>query len=1057
MEELIGKLFLWLEIDESPRVYSSTLIKKNKKIELSRVGGKTILQKLNNAGSYPRLIEKFKKKYNLTMHSTSTEYLEQQKELPELMGVFALIITYPSLLKILENKILLDELTKGSKSHHQKKNSFRHKPKQSFRNNNKLLKKKKRNKNKDQYTNKNKNTNKNINKNTNTNKNNNKNKNTQKDVPDLLTTKFENDYFLSPDSKEKLDSIQIREASFTPISIPISTKKQHKKKKSQDKLALKDFEQKNIQFSDWSNTRPYLNGTHLVQFTRESVLIEDNKKQIGDFPVEIQEKLILQDLLYCLIGIEGKYITVITEEEKNQVSFEYDQTLDESLGDLTRQILPLCNSHYSISRYTFRYFNYIYGKINHSFCSAINELLEDYYLTISKFDEKLNTKGDFTLQKLKRYLTPSSLTFTLINNLIKELIELKAKGGILINLIQEHIEKYGSDLHSRSLFFFLLEKACKPYLQMVEKWLFTGIVEDPYEEFIIIKNNKMVKTGLTNDYHDRYWEKKYTLRRYNEQIDLVKLEDYDYDEFSNEERLKKLGYAPFFLKKYSEKLLTAGKYLNVIKECGIKIDCRFSEPFSYSFNEQEYQLMINKVYNWSSEKLLTLLVEKNQLFEHLEALKRYFLIGTGDWMSHFIDLAMKELSKKIVEVVPNKLVSILGVALQNSISKNDPLKEKLTCVLLPNNLINQLMQIIDVMKIRNQQKYSKKKQKKMENENESRREEKNKNQQISSKFTGNNMFTTSLFKDKLEVSNFDIDGKAQFLLTPRVIQQQPNVMGIDVFALDYQVSWPLSLFINKKILTKYQIIFRHLFYCKRVEKQICDAWKAQQRTKEIDFELVLLQSYSLIQKMLHFIQNLQYYMHFEVLEQNWLTFKTKIRKKKVKSIDKLMKYHEDFLDTCLKQCMLTNPRLLRSLTKILSTCQIFSTHTKRLTESFTITNREKLNIENRNPNISDSNTFSALKKSKQSQSRMELIKKYQDKIKIEAENVKKLLNEKGFSNMIKNSEKKFIQNLALLLISLQSYSQTDFDPQMADLVTRLDYNRFYSNVLNSKDFRIFNK
>lgn len=45
--------------------------------------------------------------------------------------------------------------------------------------------------------------------------------------------------------------------------------------------------------------------------------------------------------------------------------------------------------------------------------------------------------------------------------------------------------------------------------------------------------------------------------------------------------------------------------------------------------------------------------------------------------------------------------------------------------------------------------------------------------------------------------------------------------GMDAFAFGYQVEWPVSLVPNHKALAQYQLIFRHLFYCKHIERLLC--------------------------------------------------------------------------------------------------------------------------------------------------------------------------------------------------------------------------------------------
>jgi gamma-tubulin complex component 2 len=61
--------------------------------------------------------------------------------------------------------------------------------------------------------------------------------------------------------------------------------------------------------------------------------------------------------------------------------------------------------------------------------------------------------------------------------------------------------------------------------------------------------------------------------------------------------------------------------------------------------------------------------------------------------------------------------------------------------------------------------------------------------------------------------------------------------------------------------------------------------------------------------MLAFVQQILAFATFEVLEPNWRSLEAKLEK--VKTVDQLLRDHVDFLDTCLKECMLTSSKLLR--------------------------------------------------------------------------------------------------------------------------------------------------
>lgn len=79
--------------------------------------------------------------------------------------------------------------------------------------------------------------------------------------------------------------------------------------------------------------------------------------------------------------------------------------------------------------------------------------------------------------------------------------------------------------------------------------------------------------------------------------------------------------------------------------------------------------------------------------------------------------------------------------------------------------------------------------------------------------------------------------------------------------------------------------------------------------------------------MLIFVQQLLYFCTSEVIEPNWRAFMSRLHATGDKpepgsdeqptsgapkrTVDELMQDHVDFLATCLKECMLTNSKLLR--------------------------------------------------------------------------------------------------------------------------------------------------
>lgn len=52
-------------------------------------------------------------------------------------------------------------------------------------------------------------------------------------------------------------------------------------------------------------------------------------------------------------------------------------------------------------------------------------------------------------------------------------------------------------------------------------------------------------------------------------------------------------------------------------------------------------------------------------------------------------------------------------------------------------------------------------------------------------------------------------------------EERLQLSGLQGFSLGYRVTWPVSLVLDRKTIACYQMIFRHLFYCKHVERLLC--------------------------------------------------------------------------------------------------------------------------------------------------------------------------------------------------------------------------------------------
>lgn len=53
------------------------------------------------------------------------------------------------------------------------------------------------------------------------------------------------------------------------------------------------------------------------------------------------------------------------------------------------------------------------------------------------------------------------------------------------------------------------------------------------------------------------------------------------------------------------------------------------------------------------------------------------------------------------------------------------------------------------------------------------------------------------------------------------LSDDKELIGYESFAFSVEVKWPVSLVINSHDHSRYQMVFRHLFFIKYVERSLC--------------------------------------------------------------------------------------------------------------------------------------------------------------------------------------------------------------------------------------------
>ncbi|KUI53859.1 Spindle pole body component alp4 [Cytospora mali] len=604
------------------------------------------------------------------------------------------------------------------------------------------------------------------------------------------------------------------------------------------------------------------------------------------------------------MGYEGQYIRFAKgydpHEERDRLAgpaYRILAGLDPSLQDLTMSMLKIATYYTALETFVDVQSREEFGSVNHALCASIRKFLQDYLVLIAQLETQYLTNDAFTLHVLNIHIIPTSHMMFQLYSLAHELLKRNAlldeetdessdsaddfdqileqlrdggdlmpgnmtgkkicKGGVVLGLITKRLETMSGDPAARALLTTLLRDSSRPYMVMLNEWLHHGSINDPHGEFLIKEQKSLRRERLEQDYTDEYWERRYTIRDKEIPPQLVAVKD---------------------------KVLLAGKYLNVVRECGgvdVSSDVKDKPK---SFDDNRFLENVNNAYSHANESLMQLLLTTHALPDRLRSLKHYFFLDPSDYFTHFLELSSSELRKPTQVVNIAKLQSLLDLVLRQpgSIVALDPFKEDVKVQMNEITLIKSLQRVVNITGIE--------------------------------------------------------EGGSLQPLKDQPIESDKKANGFTSLQLDYTVPFPVSLVVSRKTIWRYQALFRYLLSLRHLESQLSTAWQVQtrgfvwcRRSSSKEIELWKKRVWTLRARMLIFVQQLLYFCTSEVIEPNWQSLMSRLKAKDndtskgfTRTVDELMQDHVDFLDTCLKECMLTNSKLLRVHSKLMNNCNMFT-------------------------------------------------------------------------------------------------------------------------------------
>ncbi|KAI7826489.1 Spc98 family-domain-containing protein [Gamsiella multidivaricata] len=382
--------------------------------------------------------------------------------------------------------------------------------------------------------------------------------------------------------------------------------------------------------------------THIPSQSRTTAYANLLNDQIRNGQQEVEESALLRDLIFVFQGIDGKIVKF--GAESGACAIDPSVNISNATRSLVNRLTELGWLYKKIDAYIQKTLKEgIAGLVGQSFCSALQHELVDYFRLIAVLEAHITKDSVADGSKglsLKRLLvwTQESLQRLRLMSVLVECCQ-NLQGGALVSMVHDYTQ-HGDPLIQQFI-HHMLERISAPFYVMMQRWIYEGELEDPRTEFFIAYDPDVEEEDM--------WQRKYFIR---------------------EEML------PAFIDMaLAKKILSIGKSLNFLRHKCDDADWLLQHHGvgkSLKYGDiAELEGSIDAAYIGTSQRLLHLLVTKFKLVDHLTAIKRYILLGQGDFIQHLMESLGSNLSQPANTLFRHNLTGTLETAIRSSNAQYD--------------------------------------------------------------------------------------------------------------------------------------------------------------------------------------------------------------------------------------------------------------------------------------------------------------------------------------------------------------------------------------------------
>lgn len=555
---------------------------------------------------------------------------------------------------------------------------------------------------------------------------------------------------------------------------------------------------------------------------------------------------LMRDILFAFQGLSGK-ILIQDPDNDNRYTLAPGYSLNPSVREFALRLTNLGWLFHRVNTFcqnTAKDQN-AHGLVYQSFAAVLSEEIVEYYRMIAIIEQQLHFMAE-------PGASPDTAPTVSLHRLQVWTMDHLHRLKMLAILIEECRKRRGGGLARvvykrlqtgdpalKNCLTRILNQVVLPIRKMLSKWIFHGQIDDPYKEFFIIASSHSDGTSVENP----------SSQRYTSGIDSLWHEKYSI----NEAMLP--GFIPM---RVAKTILATGKAVNLLlQSSGDRLDVPGYDDLREAFERTNIESLFREATTESTSF---------RAGSPSTPSSSSVSGSTGDFR-YLLHKAYKEVSAKAINILledHNLMSHLIGLRQFLLLGQGDFIR----------HLMDLMGKELDKPALRLHAHA-----------------------------------LTCLLRQTIRATN------AQYMpdevlnrLDCLLVTKADEATGWDVFSLSYDTRGPIGTILTPECMKKYSILFQHLWRSKRIE-YILTGMKKEQMSNSQAFAKVLpilqpifYRNHFLLQEMINFIQQIQYYIEFEVIECSWAEFVSRV--KEAQDIDQLVESHNSFLSHIMSRALL---------------------------------------------------------------------------------------------------------------------------------------------------------